>query len=135
MKLPAFLRRWFLQPPADIVQAFNAVNSRMTYVYYKSQAYRMDDGTWVLRENRPKWVKENQGNCVAFVDEYEEALHVSREKFVQESRQNNIKVMKRAVYPTCLWVEWRQEWHCVLDVQDNGNTWRLDCRKRAVELV
>ncbi len=119
MKLPAFLRRWFIQPPADIVQAFNAVNSRMTYVYYKSlywvevSDYHKQKEYW--EERRPPDLKPGYGNCVAFSKAYQKALS------------------RGTLKPVLL--AFQKEWHCVLDVQDKGNTWRLDCRKRMVELV
>lgn len=114
MKLPTFIRRWFIQPPADIVKAFNDVNSSMTYVYYKSDAYRDSDKSWYVLELRPKWAKPGQGNCVAFAKAYKKAL--SRGTFE-------------------MFKLWNGDWHCVLDVEDGDNTWRLDCRKRMVELV
>lgn len=130
MKLPAFLRRWFIQPPADIVQAFNAVNSRMTYVYYKSRTKSLNDleprdvtdtviafvGAFsvFLAECRPPTLKEKYGNCVAYAKAYK-----------KEANRGRLTLFKL----------WNGDWHCVLDVEDNGNTWRLDCRKRAVALV
>ena len=132
MRLPTFIRRWFIQPPADIVKAFNEVNGSMTYVYYKSallspyllsfQKKRKPTGptvfkngyVYILDERRPPDLKAGYGNCVTFSIAYEKALS-----------RGTLELIKL----------WNGDWHCVLDVKDGDNTWRLDCRKRMVELV
>jgi hypothetical protein len=114
----ATLKRWFTQPPRELVEAKRSVDSSMRYVPYTSYAKVIGDTPVRIDENRPAGLALHKGNCVAFARAYRRVL----------KGRGKLTIIK--LEPDL--AEWAgQDWHCVLDVDG----WRLDNMKRSVELI